>query len=60
MKPFAILILADLSIRYFDDKDSFKTAIEVYVQKRKMIQAFRFDEGAAIYAPVEVKTLEFF
>ena len=56
-RPYAIVILTNLKPRFFDDKDSAKHAVADYIRSGIPIIVFKWNDGAKVYAPMEVKAL---
>lgn len=56
MRPFAIIVMTALKVRFFDSKDLTRDAVKDYTRSGIPILVFKWDEQAKIYAPMEVKT----
>lgn len=58
MKPFAILMLSDLTVRYFDHKDDWMTAIETMTRNNNQNRfiALKYHHGAQCYTVPELMT----
>ncbi len=53
-RAYAIVVLTNLKVRSFDDLDSTKHAAADYIRSGIPILVFKWNEGAKVYAPMEV------
>lgn len=56
MKPYAIITSADLKVRFFDNKDDWKTAVDQLTARNLQYLAFKYHHGAEMYQACEIHT----
>ena len=57
MSLYAIIILTNLKVRSFGDRESVKNAVADYNRSGIPILVFKWSDNAKVYAPMEVREI---